>query len=227
MSEFDIQHHQVRDLLGPYVLGALSPDEASGVRDHLRDCAPCRADERDLREVHESLAHLAATVEPPPPDLKEGVFEKLPRHGNRRAPLFAAAAAVVAFAVLGLFTSGLPGFFSNGTAVALEGTKIAPEASGELRLEPDNTNTSADLRAQDMPPTKKGEYYELWFGREGGRVSAGTFTVDESGGVEVSMNVPVGAAGGYERVGVTLEKFPEEPRMRDARVVLGGEMNES
>jgi len=51
--------------------------------------------------------------------------------------------------------------------------------------------------------------------------------VDESARVTLSMNVPAEAAGGYERVGITLEKFPKEPRMQDARVVLGGELSES
>lgn len=226
MSNSDVHSH-VRDLLGPYVLGALSSDEDSEVREHLRVCESCRAEERDIREVHKYLTDLAATAESPLPDLKDNVFKELPKRRTRLAPFLAAAAAVVAFVALGLFTSGLPGFFATETAVALEGTKMAPAASGELRMEPDDTNTSAELEVRDMPPTKKGEYYELWFGREDGRVSAGTFTVDDDGRVECSMNVPAEAAGGYERVGVTLERFPEEPRMRDARVVLGGEMGES
>lgn len=227
MSDTSPRHYRVRNLLGPYVLDALSSEEQAEVREHLRTCEACRAEERDVRQAHEYLTDLAATAEPPPPDLKGHVFRELPRRRTRSAPLLAAAAAVVAFVVLGLFTSGLPDFLATETATALEGTELAPKASGELRLEQEDTNTSAELEARDLPRTKEGEYYELWFSKEGGRVSAGTFTVDESGRVACSMNVPAEAAGGYERVGITLEKFPKEPRMQDARVVLGGELSGS
>ena len=227
MSDTDSRHYRVRDLLGPYVLDALSPEEQSEVREHLSTCEACRSEERDVRQAHEYLTDLAATAEPPAPDLKDHVFKDLPHKKTRLAPLLAAAAAVVAFASLSLFTSGLPDFLATETATALEPTKLAPEASGELRLERADTNTSAELEVRDLPRTKRGEYYELWFGKEGGRVSAGTFTVNESGRATCSLNVPADAAGGYERVGITLEKFPEEPRMQDARVVLGGELSES
>ncbi|MBA3610228.1 MAG: zf-HC2 domain-containing protein [Rubrobacter sp.] len=227
MSDTSSRHYRVRDLLGPYVLDALSPEEQSEIREHLRTCEACRAEERDVRQAHEYLTDLAATAEPPPPDLKDQIFKDLPRKKTRLAPLLAAAAAVIAFASLSLFTSGLPDFLATETATALEPTKLAPEASGELRLERADTNTSAELEVRDLPRTKRGEYYELWFGKEGGRVSAGTFTVNESGRATCSLNVPADAAGGYERVGITLEKFPEEPRMQDARVVLGGELSES
>ena len=86
---------------------------------------------------------------------------------------------------------------------------------------------SAKLEVRDMPRLHENEYYELWFGKESGRVSAGTFTVDEDGRCTLETNVPARTLGGYERVGITLEKFPEEPRMDDARVVLGGGLGES
>ncbi len=226
MNNPDTQHRYVQDLLGPYVLDALSREETSEVREHLRDCETCRAEERDLREAHEHLSELATTTEPPTPDLKDKIFEELPRPKKTRlAPLLAAAAAVVAFVALGLFTSGPSGFFATEIAVALNGTEMAPEASGELRLEPEDANVRAELEVRDLPSNKQDEYYELWLGKEGERVSAGTFTVDEAGGDTYSMNVPAKAADGYERVGITLENFSKEPRMQNARVVLGGEMD--
>ena len=226
MNNPDTQHRYVQDLLGPYVLDALSREETSEVREHLQNCEPCRTEERDLREAHEHLSEFATNAEPSPPELKDKVFEELPRpKKTRRAPLLAAAAAVVAFVALGLFASGPSGFFATEIAVALEGTEMAPEASGELRLEPDDANIRAELEVQDLPRNKQDEYYELWLGKEGERVSAGTFTVDEAGGDTYSMNVPAKAADGYERVGVTLENFSKEPRMQNAHVVLGGEID--
>ena len=226
MNNPDTQHRYVQDLLGPYVLDALSREETSEVREHLRNCETCHTEERGLREAHEHLSELAATTEPPPPELKDKVFEELPRPKKTRlAPLLAVAAAVVAFVALGLFASGPSGFFARETAVALEGTEMAPEASGELRLEPDDANIRAELEVRDLPRNNQDEYYELWLGKEGERVSAGTFTVDEAGGDTYFMNVPAKAADGYERVGITLENFSKEPRMQNARVVLGGEID--
>lgn len=226
MNNPDSQHRYVQDLLGPYVLDSLSREETSEVREHLRNCEICRTEERGLREAHEHLSELAANAEPSPPDLKDKIFEELPRPKKTRlAPLLAAAAAVIAFVALGLFASGPSGFFARETAVGLEGTEIAPEASGELRLESDDANIRAELEVRDLPRNKQDEYYELWLGKEGERVSAGTFTVDDAGGDTYSMNVPAKAADGYERVGVTLENFSKEPRMQNAHVVLGGEID--
>jgi hypothetical protein len=38
------------------------------------------------------------------------------------------------------------------------------------------------------------------------------------------MTVPAETIGDYQRVGITRERFPAEPRMDDARVVLSGEL---
>jgi hypothetical protein len=66
----------------------------------------------------------------------------------------------------------------------------------------------------------------LWFGKEGGRMSTGTFTVDDQGRETLYMSVPEDASG-YQQVGITLEKFPKEPRISAARPVLTGELEES
>jgi hypothetical protein len=63
------------------------------------------------------------------------------------------------------------------------------------------------------------EYYELWFGKEGGRVSAGIFVVDDRGRGELSASSPV-VGGGYQRAGITPEQFSEESRIDSARVML-------
>jgi hypothetical protein len=81
----------------------------------------------------------------------------------------------------------------------------------------------ADLEVWGLPPTGSDEYYELWLGREGGRVSAGTFTVDDRGRGEISTLCPE-LAEEYQRAGITLERFPEEPSMDSARVVLRADL---
>jgi len=224
------EHPETRNLLGPYVMGALGTQEERMIEDHLEGCEDCREEEQDLRLAHERLADLAYATEKPPPDLKDRVVAGMPRRTQGRwVPAWAAvAAALCVLALLGVvFASGVSSLFAPETATTtLRPTELAPGAGGELRIESSSANTQAELEAWDLPPLGEGEYYELWFGKENGRVSAGTFTVDEGGRVTCYVTVPAETVGDYQRVGITREKFPVEPRMDDAKVVLGGELRQ-
>lgn len=64
------EHEQhVHDLVGAYVLGAVTPEESTLVEQHLATCAACRHLESELREVESLLPSLAGEMAPPP-DLK-------------------------------------------------------------------------------------------------------------------------------------------------------------
>jgi hypothetical protein len=220
------QHLEVRDLLGPYVMGTLGAKEQREVEEHLEECAACREEAEDLRLAHERLADLASATERPPHELKSRVLAGVPRRETRRVPLAAAAAILCVLAALGvLYSSGFLGRDEVASAT-LEPTDLAPRAGGELQVRKDDPNAQAELEVWGLPRPGKDEYYELWFGEEGGRVSAGTFTVDAGGRETLYMSVPREASG-YQQVGITLEKFPREPRMSSAKVVLGGELEES
>ncbi len=219
-------HPELRDLLGPYVLGALGPDEEREVEEHLRDCPECSEEVRDLRLAHERLTELAGVEETAPRELKDRVLTGMPRRETRRVPLVAAAAVLFALAVLGVLYS--TGFFAPDEVAAaeLQATELAPRAGGELRVREADPNARAELEVWGLPRPEPNQYYELWFGEEGGRVSAGTFTVDEEGRETLYMTVPEEASG-YGQVGITLEEFPREPRIEEAKPVLVGELEES
>jgi len=211
-------------------MGALGAQEERIVEEHLDGCAGCREEGQDLRLVHERLTDLAYATETPPPGLKDrvvaGMPHGMPYRGPRRVPPWAAvAAALCVLALLGVvFASVISGLFAPETDTTLRPTELAPGAGGELRIESSSANTQAELEAWDLPPLGEGEYYELWFGKDNGRVSAGTFTVNDEGRVTCYMTVPAETVGDYQRVGITRERFPVEPRMDDARVVLSGEL---
>lgn len=234
----DTEHLRVLEtLLGPYVLGALEPEEDREVERHLEECPACRAEERALRETHERLAGVAIANAAAPPRLKERTLAALPpRNGDeaaahaggtlrspRRLHITVAASLLLltALALVAYYSFGLSG--SPTEAIALSPTAVAPAASGELEVRVSEAGTEANLEVWGLPETGPNEYYELWFGREEGRVSAGTFTVDGEGRGQLSATCPY-VKGGYRRVGVTLERFPEEPRREGAKVVLGGEL---
>src|SRR3712207_9512758 len=114
------EHLEVRDLLGPYVMGVLEPEEEREVEEHLEGCRPCTEEARDLRLAHERLVDLANTTEIPPPQLKGRVIPGMPR----RVSLVAAVFAVLA--VLGglLYSFGLLGQDQVASAT-LEPTDLA------------------------------------------------------------------------------------------------------
>jgi Anti-sigma-K factor rskA/Putative zinc-finger len=221
------EHLEVRDLLGPYVMGDLEPEEERQVEEHLERCASCGEEVREIRLAHERLVDLANASEAPPLALKDRVVTGMPRRETRRTPFVAAAAAVLlALAVLGVLYSS--GVFDRGevASATLEPTDLAPGAGGKVQVREEDPNAQAELEVWGLPRPGPNEYYELWFGEAGGRVSAGTFTVDAQGRETLYMSVPERASG-YQQVGITLEKFPKEPRMSAAKPVLIGELDES
>jgi Anti-sigma-K factor rskA/Putative zinc-finger len=220
------EHPDTRNLLGPYVMGALEPREESEVEDHLRQCAACREEARELRTVHERLLDLAYATEEPPHDLGEHVVAGIPRRQDRRRlpPWLAAVAAIFCvLAVLGaLFVPDL----SDGRALAsatLTPTDRAPDAGGEVSIQDAGTNMEVRLEAWGLPACEDDRYYELWLVEGEERVSAGSFTVGPSGKVDVNMNAP-DFAGSYPAVGITYE-HDKDPRAGDAKM-LSGELHE-
>jgi hypothetical protein len=79
-----------------------------------------------------------------------------------------------------------------------------------------------NLEVSGLPELRSGEYYELWFVKDGERISGGGFTVDDEGNAAVTMNAP-GAAEGYPSMGITREESPQDPRPSPTKV-LGGEL---
>ena len=72
----------MRELLGPYVMGALDLEEERAVRLHLTRCAACRDEERGLRETHERLAGVSIAASFAPPDLKPRVLDAVAQGGG-------------------------------------------------------------------------------------------------------------------------------------------------
>lgn len=230
------EHAWARELLGPYTLGALDSEEERAVERHLAACAACRDEERGLRETHERLAGASIAAASAPPDLKARVLDALPERGEpttsggrggrswplaRRVVAVAAAVLLLPAALLIAYSAGL--FDRTETRATLAPTDLAPGAGGEVDVRGSGPNMEASLEVWGLPKTGPNEYYQLWLGRDDGRVSAGTFAVDDLGRGELSGLCPE-TVGGYQRAGITLEQFPEEPRMDSAKVVLRGDL---
>jgi anti-sigma-K factor RskA len=219
------EHPDTRNLLGPYVMGVLEPREEREVENHLRECAGCREEARELRIAHERLLDLASATDGPPRDLEERVVAGIPRRqDSRRPPSWVAVAAV--FCVLAVLGAMFVPDLSGGRALAsatLTPTDLAPAAGGEVSIEDAGTNMEVSLEAWGLPACEDGRYYELWLVEGEERVSVGSFTVGPSGRVEANMNAPE-FAGSYPTVGITYE-HDKDPRASDAKM-LSGELHE-
>ena len=217
-------HPKTRDLLGPFVMGDLGPAEARAVEEHLEDCPSCRREAESLRLAHEHLVEFAAASEDPPPHLKERAVAGLPLPAPRRIPPWVAAAAAVLFVALGLAYG--PSLLGSREVVAatLEPTGRAPRAGGEVEIVGRDENMEVRLEAWGLPACEREEYYELWLVEGEERVSAGTFSVGQSGEVEVVLNAPR-FADSYPQVGITAER-DADPRPGEAKM-LGGELSKS
>ena len=216
------EHPEMRDLLGPYVMGSLEPREERELEDHLRECAGCREEANGLRIAHERLLDLVYATEVPPQNLEERVVAVMPRrHDRRRIPPWVAVVAAI-FCVLAVLGTIFVPDLSGGRVLAsatLTPTDLAPDAGGQVSIEDANGNTEVNLTAWGLPPCEDGRYYELWLVEGEERVSAGSFAVGPSGKIDVNMNAP-GFARSYPAVGITYE-HDRDPRASDAKILSG------
>lgn len=216
------EHPELRNLLGPYVMGSLEPREDKEVEEHLRECATCRAETDELRIAHESLLDLAKATGVPPQDLQEIAVAPVPRRdGGRRLPTWIAAVAALLCVVVVFGTIFVPDLSGGGAlaSATLTPTDLAPDAGGHISMKDADENMEVNLEAWGLPACENGRYYELWLVEGEERVSAGSFTVGPSGKIDLNMNAP-GFARSYPTVGITYED-DEDPGTSHTQILSG------
>jgi len=221
------EHPKTRDLLGPFVMDDLDPAQARAVEEHLESCASCRQEAESLRLAHDHLVEFAASSEAPPRHLKDRAVSGLPAPTARlrTVPAWAAAAAAVLIVALGLAFG--PSFVGSQevAAATLEPMGEVPDAGAEVNVRGAGENLEVSVDAWGLPKCEEEEYYEIWFVEENGEhVSAGSFTVDESGDADLNLTAPRFATS-YHRIGVTVER-DKDPRPSGV-MMMGGELRES
>jgi anti-sigma-K factor RskA len=219
-----MSHEELRELIAPYVLGALPEDELPEVRSHILTCDECLTEAEHLAGATSSLA-LAVTDEPVPAGFTDRVMARVaadrvePRpsspHPLRRllvAAGFAALSLTIVALVAALVGSRgelldqrqvVAALVRGQGGIALHGKDAAGRA---VRLSDGSIFVAAGLARP--PPDKT---YQLWFMRgacspgSSGRcriVSAGTFAVSDGLGVlRTSQDVRA-----YDDAAVTVER---------------------
>ena len=208
-------HDELRDVAGPWVLGALDDEEAWRFSAHLDVCASCREEVERLRVAADALP-LAATPVAPPPELRARLMdivraEAREGRGDEPAParaerppfwrswlsgLQARPALAAGLAGLLIVAGGAIGYAARGgssasTSLAHVDQRRAPGASGELVV----GSGGASLRVSDMPGPGRGRVYQAWIQRAGGAPQPdGVFTVNRSGQGSVALSGDVQGA---------------------------------
>jgi hypothetical protein len=182
--------------LGGYVLGALEPDEAAYVREHLEACSECVAE-------HSRIAGLPALL-----TLADGLDDAPARERSRprarrrrgtwrlRAGVVVAAAAVVAASAVFALTRGgeevAPGY----------DVRLAPvggvSAGGQAKLESVAGGTALHLLVNGLPADPDA-VYEVRCDAPGWSASAGTFRVDTRGKAYVVLTTAM-RRGEYDAI---------------------------
>jgi hypothetical protein len=188
------------DSIGPYVLGALEPDEMEDMRRHIAGCARCAAEARSLAALPELLdrAQLDDEVATLSPSLEDEVLDRFVRERaaaaprRRRWPRLAIAATAVAALIAGILVATLPGGTDTAYARAdlwslpagggAEGTAEAAAVAGGTRVK---------LSAHDLP-VNRGTAYELWCIASDGRwINGGSFHARKDGTASADLTAAV------------------------------------
>jgi anti-sigma-K factor RskA len=79
-----ISHEKEKEILAAHALGALDPEEATRVEEHLEGCAECRAELEEWRDTASALAFTASPAEPSP-TLRSRILETVRAENNARS----------------------------------------------------------------------------------------------------------------------------------------------
>ena len=204
-------HEELRQLVAPYVLGAVTGEEAALVRDHLVSCEECLAEADGYSTAASSLA-LAVPPEPLPRGFADRVLARVAEErpsaaeADRRASprsrwrlgrvlAYASAALVVGALALGLVDARRDEARARDLVEALvagEGMELSGDGAAG-RVVP--TERGGLFVVAGLDPAPDGRDYQLWVMEDcGGEPcapeSAGTFDASDEP-VVVEINRPV------------------------------------
>jgi anti-sigma-K factor RskA len=219
------QHDALRDDLAAYALGALEPDAVSRVRAHLSVCTDCQQLYAEYQGVLELLPLGLPATRPSPTSRarllaasqRESTTQQATPAVGRLSAWWSRTRVVgVAFAsalavLVGVTVWQVWGTSDEPSTAALVeeirndpdaavwpmvGSDNAPDATGNLFLEPGRTEAALIANGLPQPPT--GRQYQFWFVRpDESRVSGGVFEVDRAGSAIALLSAPEEFSDGW------------------------------
>jgi anti-sigma-K factor RskA len=212
-----------RDDVAAYLLGELDAPEHAAFERAAAGDPELRAEIERLRPVVQRLHELDNAVWAPAaaPAL---AFSEPPHRRERRTirlrPLVAGLAAALLLAAgigIGLVTDRRAGDAAGGRSLALAPVGARRGAHGEATLR----RATATIDVSDLPPTARGQFYELWLlNSADDLISLGSFRVPASGSTRVTVPLPPGA-GRYRFVDLSVEPDDGNPAHSGDSVLRG------
>jgi hypothetical protein len=211
--------------VGPYVLGALEPDEMEEMRGHLADCPRCAAEARSLAALPAllDLVSADAQVAVPSPGLEDEVLDRFVRERarsappRRRWPRLAIPAVAVGVVVAAVLVAVIPGPNTAYAHADLWSLPAGGGAEGTADVAEVDAGTRVKLNADHLP-VMRGRTYELWCVRTDGRwIRGGSFRADSDGTAAAELTAAV-KPGEYHVVVITRRSAGG---MRGAEVMRG------
>jgi anti-sigma factor RsiW len=235
----------IRHDLGGYVLGALEPDEAADVRQHIDRCARCASEHASLMELP-GLLDLAQGIDAaaaPAAAVEERLLDNVARspRGTRsrsrlvrlpKRPRRALALGAVGLACLAAGAAGasivLPGDDEPAGQmpsyqVVLKGTSAMPQASARAALETVPGGTSVLLWVSGLTGDPDA-VYEVRCDKGHYSISAGTFRADREGRANLTLTTAL-RKGDYDRIRVVRHGWDQATRTATQTNVLTGKLS--
>ncbi|MDQ4095043.1 MAG: anti-sigma factor [Actinomycetota bacterium] len=172
----EAQHEEIKGLIAPYVLGAVSPDEEALIRTHLRSCDECRAEAEGFEPVTASLAAAVDPVELPAGFAERTLQRVREDRGDAAAPapalaparrprlawVFSAAALLIVAVVVALVALGGGGGTDPGEVAALLEEPGLDLSAGDVEAKVVETDDGTVFVARGLDAAPEGKIYELW-----------------------------------------------------------------
>lgn len=219
-------HDEMKDLIAPYVLGAVSPEEEREVRSHIMSCEDCMREAEGFSGTAASLA-LAVDEAPVPKGFADSILARVQEERPALAPAPAKAdwwfrwrkalAGVAAVSILAVVALASALIAARGQVqryesavpplVHGEGMRLAGAGGAVARMVP--TADGATLFATGLDEAPDRHTYQLWLMKCEDPDVIETCEPDSAGTFDVAGGIAVLQTGtsieGYDRAAVTVE----------------------
>ena len=108
--------------------------------------------------------------------------------------------------------------FSEFIVIPLNGTAVAPQATGIMVIS--NKGLNGSLNVDGLPPLDSGHQYQLWLLQEGRRTNGGVFSVTPNGNGTLKVNSSLPLI--INSIGITIEPTGGSPGPTGDKVLGGG-----
>ena len=168
----------------------------------------------------------------PPPELADAIIDDIEAfqppaeraRWPRRALLAGLSMAAAVLVVVGVVTLSSESGGAQTETIALAGTSLAPDAAATAELLDTPSGVAITLDIAELPPARKGFFYEAWVKGPNGSVAVGTFHFRDGQDPEEPIELWSGVdLAEYPTLTITLEPEDGNPAS-SGQVVLKGEI---